>query len=93
MKVTINVAAPAVEEPSAHFLSPCEQTLIARSPGGALKSRLVRGSVPVRVGSMETAGADRSVARIAVERSHVQNLRLDGRRMKNLLYTHGLSHN
>jgi hypothetical protein len=35
---------------------------------------------------MGTAGVDRSAAEIAVELSRVQNLRLDGRRMKNLLY-------
>lgn len=45
-----------------------------------------RGSVLAPVGSMKTAGADRSAAEIAAELSHVQNLRLDGRRIKNLLY-------
>jgi hypothetical protein len=49
-----------------------------------------RGSVPVPVGSMGTAGADRSAAEIAAELSHVQSLRLDGRRIKNLLYIHRL---
>lgn len=40
-----------------------------------------RGSVLVPVGSMGTAGADRSAAEIAAMLSHVQNLRLDGRRI------------
>lgn len=66
---------------------------LQRSPGGARKRRVDRGSVPAPVGSMVTAGADRSAAEIAVELSHVQNLRLDGRRIKNLLYIHRLSNN
>jgi hypothetical protein len=52
---------------------------------------VVRGSVPVRVGSMGTAGADRNAAGIAVGPLHVQNRKPDVRRMKNLLYTHRLA--
>lgn len=52
-----------------------------------------RGSVPAPVDLMGTAGVDRSAAEIAVELSHVQNLRLDGRRIKNLLYIYRLSDN
>jgi len=54
---------------------------LQRNPGGARKRRVDRGSVLVPVGSMGTAGADRSAAEIAAMLSHVQNLRLDGRRI------------
>jgi hypothetical protein len=43
------------------------QYFLQSRSGGARKHRVDRGSVPVPVGSMGTAGADRSAAEIAAE--------------------------